>query len=91
MISFPYLTLLLTMLAGLLAVLMGAVSSPRYLVVFVATIISGALAAGSAVYFCRIRSPLKFVALLPGLFGAYAIADVFTLLLAGVRLIDLLR
>lgn len=90
MIGIPYVTLTLAMLAGSLAVLLSAISSPKYLAVFVLTIASGLLAAASTVHFCRTRSPLMFVALLPGLFGAYAVLDVFARLLAGVRLLDLL-
>lgn len=90
MIGIPYVTLGLAFLAGVLAVLLSVMSSPTYLAVFVLTIVSGLLAAASALHFCRIRSPLMFAALLPGLFGVYAIVDVFTRLLAGVRLLDLL-
>ncbi|GGY06916.1 hypothetical protein GJV26_22485 [Massilia dura] len=90
MISIPYMTLGLAFVAGVLAVLLCVMSSPTYLAVFVLTIASGVLAAASTVHFCRIRSPLMFVALLPGVFGVFAIADVFARLLAGVRLLDLL-
>ena len=90
MIGIPYVTLGLAFLAGVLAVLLSIMSSPTYLAVFVLTIASGLLAAASALHFVRTRSPLMFVSLLPGLFGVYAIADVFTRLLAGVRLVDLL-
>lgn len=90
MIGIPYVTLGLAMIAGLLAVLLSVMSSPTYLAVFVLTIASGLLAAASALHFCRVKSPLMFVALVPGLFGVYAIADVFTRLLVGVRLLDLL-
>lgn len=91
MIGIPHVTLALGVIAGILAVLLGMVSSPTYLVVFVLTIASGLLAAASAVHFCRIRSPLMLIALVPGLSGVYAIADVFAILLAGVHLLDLLR
>jgi uncharacterized membrane protein len=90
MIGIPYVTLALAMLAGLLAVMLSVMSSPKYLAVFVLTIASGLLAAASTVHFCRTRSPLMFAALLPGLFGVYAVIDVFTWLVAGVRLLDLL-
>jgi len=90
MIGIPYVTLALAMLAGLLAVMLSVMSSPKYLAVFVLTIASGLLAAASTVHFCRTRSPLMFAALLPGLFGVYAVIDVFTRLVAGVRLLDLL-
>lgn len=88
MIGMPYVTFGLAMLAGGLAVLLSVMSSPKYLAVFVLTIASGLLAAASTVYFCRMKSPLMFAALLPGLFGVYAVLDVFTRLLAGVRLLD---
>jgi hypothetical protein len=91
MVGIPYVTLVLAMLAGALAVLLSAISSPKYLAVFVLTIASGLLATASTVHFCRTRSPLMFVALLPGLFGLYAVLDVFSRLLAGVRLLDLLN
>ena len=91
MISLPHLTLGLAVIAGLLALSLSVLSTPTYLVVFVATIASGVLAAGSAVYFFRARSPLMFIALLPGLLGAYAIADLFARLLTGMRLLDLLQ
>ena len=90
MIGIPYVTLALAMLAGLLAVMLSVMSSPKYLAVFVLTIASGLLAAASTVHFCRTRSRLMFAALLPGLFGVYAVIDVFTRLVAGVRLLDLL-
>ena len=90
MIGIPYVTLGLAIVAGVLAVLLSVMSSPTYLAVFVLTIVSGLLAAASALHFFRIKSPLMFVALVPGLFGVYAIADVFTRLLVGVRLLDLL-
>ena len=90
MIGIHYVTLALAMIAGVLAVLLPMMGSPKYLAVFVLTIMSGLLAAASAVHFCRTKSPLMFVSLLPGLFGVYAIADVFTRLLGGVRLLDLL-
>jgi hypothetical protein len=90
MIGIPYVTLGLAMVAGALAVLLSLMSSPTYLVVFVLTIASGILATASAVHFCRTKSPLMFASLLPGLFGVYAIVDVFTRLVAGVRLLDLL-
>lgn len=90
MISIPYMTLGLAFAAGVLAVLLCVMSSPTYLAVFILTIASGVLAAASAVHFCRVRSPLMVLAVLPGLFGLFAIADVFARLLAGVRLLDLL-
>lgn len=90
MISIAYVTLGLAVVAGILAVLLSSMSSPTYLAVFVLTIASGLLAAASALHFFRTRSPLMFAALLPGAFGIYAIIDVFTRLLAGVRLLDLL-
>lgn len=90
MISLPHLTLGLAVLAGFLAVLLSVMASPTYLVVFVATIVSGLLSAGSTVYFFRSRSPLMFASVIPGLFGAYALADLFSRLLAGVRLLELM-
>jgi hypothetical protein len=90
MISVSYMTLGLAFIAGVLAVLLCVMSSPTYLAVFILTIASGLLAAASAVHFYRTRSPLMFVALLPGFFGVFAIADVFARLLGGVRLLDLL-
>jgi hypothetical protein len=79
----------LAVVAGVLALLLTMLSTPRFLVVFVATVAAGLVAAGSAVHFVRIRSPLMFAALLPGLLGVYALADVFVRLLGGVRLLDL--
>jgi hypothetical protein len=91
MISLPYLTLGLAVAAGFLALSLSLLSSPTYLVVFIATIASGLLAAGSAVYFFRAKSPLMFVALVPGLLGAYVVVDLFVRLLLGVRLLDFLE
>ena len=91
MISLPYVTLGLAVAAGLLALSLSVLSSPTYLVVFVATIASGLLSAGSAVYFFRAKSPLTAVALVPGLLGAYVVVDLFIRLIVGVRLLDLLH
>lgn len=79
----------LAVVAGVLALLLTMLSTPRFLVVFVATVVAGLVATGSAVHFVRIRSPLMVAALLPGLLGVYALADVFARLLGGVRLLDL--
>ncbi|QGZ38759.1 hypothetical protein IP92_00874 [Pseudoduganella flava] len=91
MISLPYLTLGLAVAAGFLALSLSLLSTPTYLVVFIATIASGLLAAGCAVYFFRAKSPLALVALIPGLLGAYVVADLFVRLLLGVRLLDLIE
>jgi uncharacterized membrane protein len=89
-LALPYLTLFLTVAAGTLALLLSMVGSPRLLVVFVATVTAGLLAAASTLHFFLSRSPLMFAALVPGLLGLYAVADVFSRLLGGVRLLELL-
>ena len=89
--KFPYLVLLIGIVAALIGLVAGLISAQKYGYLFTIIIVFDLIALGCFGYLFRLGGAWTLYVLIPGLVVIYTLTDVCLRIFWGVRILDYLR